>query len=383
MIRSLHKSELERVFYQRLNFNLESSLWKCVFKGSISFAKGLLGSNLAIQSSKHGDVLSVITTQNQYQVLNPVLTKLEGAYTINTLNISPQSTNLLTWKDKLFFPRLSPAKLKMIFKNPHLFRDIFWILYAERIISNVRGFIAKNEIKKVVLASDHGIIHSMLTVAIRELNVQSFYVQHGMVSNRFPPLEYDFFFAYGNKSISCYRKLNTNINCVPVGRVYTQSAEIEKKDNLKIGVSINLLDDFNKVILLLTDLKRLHPSKELIVRPHPRLGNIPELNVTIFSGALEDYFSEIEIHLAGDSSIHLDSIYFRTPTYYCDLLSVGNEIFRDYYGFVESGLVPLYTGTALSPRLKVNSLEIAKEYIYNISSRLAPESRIIEFLRND
>ena len=80
------------------------------------------------------------------------------------------------------------------------------------------------------------------------------YVQHGFVNKNFPPLSFDFYFSYGTFSSSQYNLDNRFKNC----KIFNCGKVIEfksfKKVNNVIGISLNTLDNENKILDLIMHL---------------------------------------------------------------------------------------------------------------------------------
>jgi hypothetical protein len=377
----LNIKDLERIFYQRLNFNLESRLVLNAFYGIAAFVKNFLRDDLIYQPSE-GRTLCLISTFNQEQVMTPIIRNLGGCLVLNTYDKSLKGKSILSLRDKIFGMALSPRKIKFLINHPHLLRDIFWFFYAETILERIKEFIIIHKISRLIVASDHGIVQSLFTVAIRELKVKSYYIQHGMVTEKFPALEYDYFFAYGERSIGSYSSLNKSIKCLPVGKVYAIKKNGIPNMSCEIGLSINMLDCMVRINDLIDRLKIKFPDKQIIVRPHPRLKDTSCLKGVIFRGPIEEYFANIAFHIAGDSSIHLDSIFYDTPTYYSDLLDESYTTLKDGYGFLGSGLVESFKFEN-SWKLRGNDSAIAQQYIANIETKTSPVDVIIETILHD
>ena len=367
--------DYNRIFYQRLNFNRDKNFLINLCSGLIKFFILLIKKKSTIINSTNEN-LFIITTNNQFEVLSKTTKlSLNNSEVIMSLN---NKDNLIknSWEgflgNKLVSIVSLKIKLKFLLNNPHAVRDLYYVIFTESIIDNISSYIIKSNFRNVIYASDHGLICSFFIVAIRDLNINSFYVQHGMVTDKFPELEANYFFSYGKYSSLCYQN-KTNCKIIEVGRSYSVNNGFinNSKDNNRIGISINKLDCEIKLEQVIQYIHKSFPKFEVIIKLHPSQDKNKFRKLNIYEGSLSNYFDVIDIHLSGESSIHLDSIFFKTPTFYTNILHEKFTHNYDYYNFIKNGLILDFIQVK-NPVKYINDIEISKNYIANIETRIDP-----------
>jgi hypothetical protein len=375
MLDGLNNKDLDRIFYQRLNFNLEKSLFKAFTKGILKFLQ-LKFTVRRITNSDHtkSDLLIIIGSKNQYQVLKSIIdnNKYSNIIANNSYGaILPNWTNIIYPSQ---FPRnLFKRKITYLLNHPFIIRDLYYFIYAESIIDNIIRFLESNSIKRMVFANDHSLINSFFIVASRKCKIKTFYIQHGMVKDNFPPLEYSYFFSYGKFSTEAYERIK-NTRIIEVGRNYPIEKSKKTIYNSEfIGLSITELDCSKKIKKVIERLNNDYPLYKIIIRPHPamKLAKVFK-NLIIDNSNLEEYFGKIGFHVSGVSSIHLDSIYYKTPTFLVDIL--GNNKYDDWYGFEQNKLLPTYE--EINDHINYWKYEIAELYIKNVHTKKNPSLEI-------
>jgi len=374
--------DYNRIFYQRLNFNRDKNFLINLCFGVIKFFFLLIKKKSTIINSTKEN-LFIITTKNQFEVLRKNI-KLSLHNSESIISVDNNDTfSKKNWEgflvNKILSIRNIKTKINFLYNNPHAIRDLYYVIFAESIIDNIINYLTKSKFKNIVYASDHGLICSFFIVALRDLNIKSFYIQHGMVTNKFPELEANYFFSYGKYSSICYLNKN-NSKIIEVGRNYSVKTYDSIKNNIKrIGISINELDSITKLNQVIENINNLHPEYEIIIRLHPAQNKNKFKKFNLYEGNLSDYFKSINIHLSCESSIHLDSIFFKTPTFYTNILHTKFTHNYDYYNFIKNGLIVDFNEIK-NPFNYINDINISENYISNIKTGIDPSIIINKYL---
>ena len=380
---SLSVDDFKRIFYQRLNFNRNKIFLINLCFGVVKFFILLLIKKPKIINSTKEN-LFIVTTDNQYEVLEKTLkVSLNKSEIIISKNYD-DNLRANTWRGFLVSKIISiknvKTKFNFLFNNPHAVRDLYYLVFAESIINNISNYIRESNVKNLIYASDHGLICSFFIVAIENIDRKSFYVQHGMVTDKFPELKANYFFSYGKYSSKCYIN-NNNCKIIEVGRSYSENNDLinNKESNNRIGISINKLDSLIKLNQVIKKINYLFPEYDIIIRLHPSQDKTKFKNFNLYEGSLSNYFNLISIHLSCESSIHLDSIFFKTPTFYINILQQKFSHYYDYYNFLKNGLIEDFNEVK-SPFNYINDIDISENYISNIKTGLDPSIIINKYL---
>lgn len=195
------------------------------------------------------------------------------------------------------------------------------------------------------------------------------YIQHAQFINNMPPFEgFDYFLLDGLDSLRKFINAKSkNNNIFIVGNSAFDHLLNYNKNNFdfkKIGICVNNLDDLDKVKLLAKTLKKYFPTKEIFLRPHPSDPRFLEMKD--FSSNLGLIFSNskvidsfcflknIDVLLAGDSNIHIESICLNIPSIYLNFENIKN----DWYGYLNNGM--LFNGNSTSKIVEfLNNLDLS------------------------
>ena len=222
--------------------------------------------------------------------------------------------------------------------------------------------LTKTKPKLVIVSNDHSLNCRSLRLAAEILGIKTLYIQHASVSNIFPPLEFDFALLDGSIAyktyLSCYKKnkITNRIkkNAAKSKIILTGQKKIIhtnlKKFRIKtlfIGLAINTLDDFSHLRLLLNNLSlakvkclvRLHPNQSLLFEKKLKkyIKNKKWITLSDFKKeTVGNYFRNLDIVIAGNSSIHIEAALAGLPTFYYEMSD--NVIKPDYYNYVKNGI---------------------------------------------
>lgn len=224
----------------------------------------------------------------------------------------------------------------------------------------------------VILSNDHNSENRSIAFLCKIYDIKVCYVQHASVSPIFPPLnQFHYAFLDGEKSYRIYNDImdggQHDSECeVRLTGILSKAVNDGYNANLSVhyvfGLSISLLDSFEKVKKLIDCIK----SKPVIVRPHPQqgqlfIGNLESLvenNVFVSIAKNQtqaDYFSSIDIHLAGESGIHLEALLSGTNSYHVDIEEENKNY--DYYGFINSGLISNFNSISCNETALISDLQ--------------------------
>lgn len=208
----------------------------------------------------------------------------------------------------------------------------------------------KYNVKVLVLANDHNDINRCLIFNALERNIKTVYVQHASVKKGFPRLDFTYSFLDGLESLHKYLYAGK-----PNGEVYLSGGVrfdflydkiVKRNDEVKkIGVAINMLDDFEKVKNLCLFLKN-EGYEDIILRPHPRYQHLDtewliKNNISISNPKEEssfDFIANIDFMISNESAIHLDASIMYCPTV---LYNMSDNKVLDDYNFIKNNLVKL------------------------------------------
>ena len=248
-------------------------------------------------------------------------------------------------------------------KNP---KQISWYfnLFCEAysFVPYFLDLITKTNPKLIILSNDCNLNCRSLRLAAEILGIKTLYLQHASVSNLFPPLEFNFALLDGSIAyktyVSCYKKYKNNSRIKKNAKkcrvlltgqkkiVHTNANKFRFK-TLQVGLAINTLDNFYHLNLLLNHLSlmnikckvRVHPNQSLFFTKKLKK-YIRKRNWIIFSDPkkepVNNYFKNLDIVIAANSSIHLEAALAGLPTFYYEMSYNVDK--PDYYNYVRNGL---------------------------------------------
>ena len=227
-------------------------------------------------------------------------------------------------------------------KYPELYFENFGKEY-----SNERVLRKFKLLKKVVFANDHNVHNRLFKIACEKVNIKTVYLQHASVTSMFPKLDFDQNFLFGDVDLIKYKKIGQIIGEVflvgspKFDELYQYRRNIVTEKKYTFGLALNLIDETEKIKSLI-DIVLTNTSYNIIVRMHPgdkRKLNYSTERITIQNAkdsSLLSFFSNIDFMLAGESSIHLESLYVYIPSFYINLTINEN---KDYYEFLKFNLI--------------------------------------------
>ncbi|MDC0373172.1 hypothetical protein OAN04_05505 [Candidatus Pelagibacter ubique] len=222
--------------------------------------------------------------------------------------------------------------------------------------------LTKAKPKIVIVSNDHSLNCRSLRLAAEMLGIKTLYLQHASVSNIFPPLEFDFALLDGSIAyktyLSCYKKnkitnrikknaAKSRIILTGQKKIIHTNLKKFRIKTLQVGLAINTLDDFSHLSLLLNNLSLAKVKCSVRLHPNQDLSFVKELkkymknkNWIIFSDSkkqsVNNYLKNLDVLIAGNSSIHLEASLAGLPTFYYEMSD--NVIKPDYYNYVKNGI---------------------------------------------
>ena len=243
--------------------------------------------------------------------------------------------------------KLPAEKKNIIISYLHiLFLSPGFTYYARKIINNSTPQL-------VVFLNDHSYDRRALIYSCEENGITTLYVQHASVSYAFPELRTTYSFLDGLDALNKYIAGGKEIH----GKVFLLGAirydELRRYRKLRkqymrhcIGIAVNSLDDMSMVAKLCAKLLEYNSDLTIKLRFHPamkkRMFNHEGKERISYTYASEekilDYLDSIDLQIAGDTGIHLDSILGGVPSLAYNFNS-SLKCYGDSYNYVKTGLI--------------------------------------------
>ncbi len=209
--------------------------------------------------------------------------------------------------------------------------------------------------RRVVLFNDHSPFYRMILEAARHANIQTFYFPHAGVSDKFPPLKFDYAYLYSQSMVDTYKKCGdtkTRIEVLGCKKYIEMAHNQSFTEKQVLGVSFNSHMEEKAVNDYLEALRE--SGIEFIIRPHPELP-IPVFKKQYktypsdkFSDPKEespiDFLKRIGTLISPVTNMFLEAALCKVKG--IQLLDSESKL-NDNYGFIEKGLV---RATVSSPK---------------------------------
>lgn len=209
-----------------------------------------------------------------------------------------------------------------------------------------------SSVRLLSVASDHSpVVMAMLAMAKRT-GLPTCYVQHAPVTEYFPPLDFDLSVLYDQASVEAYelaaqkqnRKIGGDIVILPPFASDYMRPRMSRNRTLNVGMCLSSIPQTERLIAFSRKIVD-HPNvSTLYWRCHPRFQlEAPDVHgterilVQERGGSLEAFLEKVDIVLVPNSGVGVESLHNGKPTFYVDGM---DDIPRDYYKFVESGILP-------------------------------------------
>ncbi len=212
----------------------------------------------------------------------------------------------------------------------------------------------------IVQSNDHTVANRSLRIICEVMNKRNIYLQHASVSNRFPGLQFDISFLDGMASVDIYLNNLPPLRSKPFHPHFGKQVIILSGQKKKIcdnrhpkrpkyfGIAVNMLDEITKVLSFIDMMRSF--GYPILVRTHPLqdkefqrlLDNYIACNRGVFHQSpseqtLVEFFSSIYFLIAGNTSIHLESLLSNTPSYFYDFCTTPD--YTDYYKYKKNGIL--------------------------------------------
>lgn len=345
----LEINEISRIVKEK-----QPSLFKqiCIFIGQFFYYTFIIHFKYKSLPVNYKGLLFFGVSLNNRRSLEPIINNVEkDTYLYLNNHITDVHKRRAWWHSIPYLSTLIKLYKKSNKEDKALILKYFTRLLTTYGLYEIAGeMLDKYKVKVLVLANDHNDINRCLIFNALERGIKTVYVQHASVKKGFPRLDFAYSFLDGKESLEKYFYAGR-----PKGEVYLSGGvrfdflydKIVKRnyDVKKIGVAINMLDDFDKVKKLCLFLKN-NNYKDLILRPHPRYQHLNtewliKNNIAISNPKEEtsfDFISKIDFMISNESAIHLDASIMYCPTV---LFNISNNIILDDYNFVKNNLVKL------------------------------------------
>lgn len=213
-----------------------------------------------------------------------------------------------------------------------------------------RKLLSKYRPFSVIMTNDHVYNTKALALICEDLDIKTVYVQHASVSYAFPELHFSYSFLDGLDSFEKYTAEGKKVygEAILLGALrYDKLSDyrLRRRYNKRncIGISINKLDDSNKIVALCQNLLEKYPNIILKIRSHPSIKRNPldyECDRLLFTRAKDegiiDYLDSIDLQISGDSGVHFDALLGGVPSLAYNFSSFK---YGDNYKYVEKQLV--------------------------------------------
>ena len=345
----LEINEISRIVKEK-----QPSLFKqiCIFIGQLFYYTFIVHFKYKSLPVNYKGLLFFGVSLNNRRSLEPIINNIEkDTYLYLNNHITDVHKRRAWWHSIPYLSTLIKLYKKSNKEDKALILKYFTRLLTTYGLYEIAGeMLDKYKVKVLVLANDHNDINRCLIFNALERKIKTVYVQHASVKKGFPRLDFSYSFLDGKESLEKYYYAGR-----PQGEVYLSGGvrfdflydKIVKRnyDTKKIGVAINMLDDFEKVKNLCLFLKN-NNYHDLILRPHPRYQHLNtewliKNNISISNPKEEssfDFISKIDFMISNESAIHLDASIMYCPT---ALYNMSDNKVLDDYNFIKNGLVKL------------------------------------------
>ena len=332
----------------------QPSLFKqlCIFIGQLFYYTFIVRFKYKSLPINYKGLVFFGLSLNNRRSLEPIINKVEkDTYLYLDNHVTDVHKRRAWWHSIPYIFSLIKLYKKSNKEDKSLIIKYFTKLWTTYGLYKVAGeMLEKYNVKVLVLANDHNDINRCLIYNALERGVKMVYVQHASVKKGFPRLDFTYSFLDGQESLDKYLYAGK-----PNGEVYLSGGVrfdflydkiVKRNDDVKkIGVAINMLDDFEKVKNLCLFLKN-EGYNDLILRPHPRYQHLDtewltKNNIAISNPKEEssfDFIANIDFMISNESAIHLDASIMYCPTV---LYNMSDNQVLDDYNFVKNNLVKL------------------------------------------
>ena len=256
----------------------QPSLFKqiCIFIGQLFYYTFIVRFKYKSLPVNYKGLVFFGVSLNNRRSLEPIINKVEkDTYLYLNNHVTDVHKRRAWWHSIPYIFSLIKLYKKSNREDKALIIKYFTRLWTTYGLYKVAGeMLDKYNVKVLVLANDHNDINRCLIFNALEKGIKTVYVQHASVKKGFPRLDFTYSFLDGQESLDKYLYAGK-----PKGEVYLSGGvrfdslydKIVKRnyETKRIGIAINMLDDFEKIKSLCVLLKN-EGYNDLILRPHPR-----------------------------------------------------------------------------------------------------------------
>jgi hypothetical protein len=230
--------------------------------------------------------------------------------------------------------------------------DIYLLTYGYHVVG--RLWMEKIQPLCFVTANDHYIYNRVMTKIASEMQVPTVYLQHASVTEKFPPLSFDYALLEGQDALQKYEKKGlgkTRVYLIGMPKADAYAGSVNRNPAVgRLGICCNMLDDENAIKGLCREIAARLPGLAVILRPHPsdkrrfsQWKNISAAYGMEYSDPLSEnafgFLGRVDTVVAGESNIHLEAALLEVYPLYFDFS--GRAL--DWYGFMRNGVVEYFS----------------------------------------
>lgn len=202
-----------------------------------------------------------------------------------------------------------------------------------------------HQVQNIIVSSDSNPYALASVLAGYKHNKKTFYINHGFIPPNPPRLITDFSILDSEKLFEMYQHHKKNRSKLIFKGVegLSRNGQIVLPQQInQIGIFLSLVTNWGELYLLIEKLQkkykvlvRLHPN--LIIRKKSEVEKLRLLNLKLSYAnevATEDV-KKCDLVIAGNSSVHLTVLKFKTPSLYYNQI---DNVPDDFYYFIKNGL---------------------------------------------
>lgn len=297
------------------------------------------------------DIYAVSLTHNNTRALERIAPELAAqgyAYQNNNKRISWRIRMLQLRRCSNMVSRLHElgAPDEFVFLNQLFTMICFGLFEAD---------LKKASSRLVLVANDHSPPTIAVLAAARTLNIKTCYIQHGPVTEHFPPLTVNLALLFSQKARSCYLSaaqrhktpLATKICLLPPLEDPVEALR-SPPSPFKICVALSKFVDRHQFQDLLARLLETPQIAEVYISRHPRcemaLENLTDddtrIRILPRGTTAQQICRDADVCLVGNSGVAIEFLHFGCPTFY---IPPADPNQYDYYGFCDAGVLPVFT----------------------------------------
>ncbi len=290
-------------------------------------------------------------TQNQWTSLVPFFERLKNVVWVGQYrSFGDDRFYYLSGFWRLFFA-LKFFKIYRCLKNKNHLKATEYaeiIFEAAGLFEYCLYLLKKYKPQKIILSSDHGLFARSLIHAAKQCRIPTVYIQHASVHKYFPNLRADLNLLEGQHALDIYKEAGPVMGEVQLIGMpkFDKFLKFRKNEDdvSVIGIALNPADDLKIIKEVILTVANKYPHIQFVFRKHPRDNRNLELNALLnikeSNSKIENAFQflkNIDLLIAGDSSIHLEATLLNIPcVYYC---FTGHYEMKDFYGYIQNGMI--------------------------------------------